>query len=188
MSHLIVYGGLCLLIFVGLGAIGVFFVVQLERRREALLGQRVPARVAHSSGDITLYLRFEGQGAAQMGALVEAHGPYGILEPAAVRHVAEATLAALGDATHGLVLIAAYKAEPVRRAPEGGLVVCFRIASRRALSAPARPLERVELTQLLRDLASLEPAEVGSADLLRAPETSDPASPALTTLLGPNGA
>src|SRR5690606_8179992 len=184
---LLVYGGLCLLIFGVLGALGTLLVVRMERRREAALGPRpTPVPPVHRSGDLTLYLRLEGEGAETMAAPAAVHGPHGILPPTALRATAEATLDAMDFATHAALLVAAFQVEPVRFPKERGLVVCLRVRALHPLVAPSRPLHRLEVAELLRSLAALDAAQIVSVDFLLAPETTDGAAALLEPLLGPH--
>ncbi|MBC7173405.1 MAG: hypothetical protein H5U40_13280 [Polyangiaceae bacterium] len=154
-----------------------------ERRREAAVGPRVAVERAHATADLTLYLRFEG---SRIDELVSRFDPHGIVAPEALPALARDLIEALDEATHGALVIAGYKAVPVRRPVPGGLIVCLRTRSRSAIVVPKRPSHRSDLGALLRMLAELDPAEVVSADLLRAATTTDRAAPALEVLLGPH--
>ncbi len=186
VSLILAVGIVCFLSLFALAAFGVLLVVRSERRREAAEPRRTPPRAVHSTADMTVYLRFEGRGALAMETLVDQHAPYGVLPVDALRPTAEAVLAVLDDATHGVLVVAGHRVVPVRIPVPAGLVVCLRARSRAPLAVPIRPAHRHDLATLLRELSTLDPAQVISADFLRAKATSDGAAPELELLLGPH--
>jgi hypothetical protein len=196
VSYLLVGGILVVVALFALAAAVVVFVVRVERRHDEAERARKrlgagPAPSGTRTGDISLFLRFEDHGADAMKALVERFGPHGVLPQEAVGEVAGAILAALDEATHGEVVVAAYRVVAVRSPVDGGLFLCFRTQSRTPLLViedEARPsVHRKHLRDLLRAIAALDASQVVSGDLLTASITHDRAAPELRTLLGPHG-
>jgi hypothetical protein len=176
----------CFLVLLVLAAVGVLLVVWSERRHGPSGALRTPPSTVHATADVSLYLRFEGQGARTIAELVEAHGPHGVLPKEALPEVAEAILVALDDATHGALVVAGFRVAPVYTTDPSAWVVCLRVRSRAPFSVPARPTHRHDLGILLRSIAALDAEQVISADFLRARPTSDRAAVTLEVLLGPH--
>ncbi len=197
VSYLLIGGIVCVLALLAVAAAVVAYVVRVERRHDEAararkrLGEGSTRPAETITGDLSLFLRFEGEGAGAMAALVERFEPHGVLQQEAVSEVAGAILAALDDATHGEVVVAAYRVVSVRSPVAGGTILCFRAQSRTPLVVvedEARPsVHRKHVRDLLRSLAALDAAQVVSGDLLAASITSDRAAPELRTLLGPHG-
>jgi hypothetical protein len=186
-------GGIVCVLALLVVAVGVVvLVVRAERRHEEAararrLASGEPPPPTGSTGDVSLFLRFEGEGAEAMRALAARFAPHGILPAEAVSEVAEAVRAALDDATHGELVVAAYRVQPVRSPAPGGVIVCLRAQSRVALSVVERSAQRKHLRALLRAIAALEPAQIVSGDFLEAELTADRSAPELRVLLGPHG-
>jgi hypothetical protein len=192
VSYLLVGGIACVLALVLVAAVVVFFVVRAERRHDEATGALV--RLAESgptspgtTGDVSLFLRFDGEGASAMRALVARFAPHGIVPPAEVGAVALEVLASLDHATHGEIIVAAYGVRAVRSAAAGGVVICVRAQSRAPLEVASGEMHRKHLRDLLRAIAALDEPEVVSGDVLLAPITSDGSAPELRVLLGPHG-
>jgi hypothetical protein len=192
VSYLLLGGILCVLALLVAAAVVFAFVVRAERRHDEATRGRLrlgdgAEGAKGSTGDVSIFLRFEGEGAAAMTALVARFAPHGIVPPEAVGEVARAVLAVLDDATHGELVVAAYRVQPVQSPEAGGVIVCLRAQSRAPLAVIERSAHRKHLRALLRAIAALDAAQIVSGDLLAAEITTDRAAPSLRVLLGPHG-
>ena len=143
---------------------------------------RAAAGDAPRLGDVVVFLRFDGAAARDAEALVSARAASALLDPPALREVAEALAPMVDRATHGYVGPAHWAPSEARVSVPGGRLIGLRARTRAPIDAAAMASTAPSISGLLRTLAGLPDASIIEGFFRTAEPSRDPRMPALAPL------